>query len=150
MTARLIFRQGSTCSPEELVVTSGETEALNLAIRAVASPGDVVAVESPGCYGILLALEALRMRAVEIPHVPQRGIDLEKLRDAVQRHRVKTILGTATCHNVFGDCASDDSKAELVQFATALNIPIIDGDPFGDLIFTGARPRPLKAFDKTG
>jgi DNA-binding transcriptional MocR family regulator len=148
--ARLIFRQGSTCSPEDLMITSGETEALNLAVRAVASPGEVVAVESPGCYAILQALEALRMRAVEIPRVPHRGIDLEKLRAAAERYRIKTILLSATCHNTFGDCPSDESKANIVQFATALNIPVIEGDPFGDLVFTGDRPRPLKAFDKTG
>jgi DNA-binding transcriptional MocR family regulator len=46
--ARLMFRQGATCSPKEIVVTSGGTEALNLAIRAVAKPGDVVGARVRG------------------------------------------------------------------------------------------------------
>jgi DNA-binding transcriptional MocR family regulator len=148
--ARLVFRQGASCSPDEVLVTAGETEALSLSVRAVAGPGDVVAVESPGCYGILQALEAFRMRAVEIPHVPHNVIDLEQLAAAVERHRVKALLLTATCHNAFGDCASDESKARVVAFAARHALPIIEGDPFGDLVFSGERPRPLKAFDTTG
>jgi len=148
--ARLVFRQGATCTPDDILVTSGETEALNLSVRAVAQPGDVVAVESPGCYEILQALEAFQMRAIEIPHVRHHGIDLDLLDAATRRHRIKGVLLTATCHNALGDCASDESKAELVSFATRRDLPIIEGDPFGDLVFSGERPRPLKAFDKAG
>ena len=133
-----------------MLVTSGETEALNLCLRAVAKPGDVVAVDSPGCYAILQALEAFQMRAVEIPHVPRAGMDRALLAAAVRKHRVKAIVVVATCHSAFGDCDSDESKAELVAFATRHDIPIIEGDPFGDLVYSGERPRPLKAFDTTG
>jgi DNA-binding transcriptional MocR family regulator len=148
--ARLVFRQGAHCSPDDVLVTSGETEALNLAIRAVAKPGDVVVVESPGCFEILSALAAYRMRAVAIPHVMQQGISLDLLEAAAKKHPVKAVLLTATCHNAFGDCASDESKGALVSFATERGIAIIEGDPFGDLVFSGRRPRPLKAFDKAG
>jgi DNA-binding transcriptional MocR family regulator len=148
--ARLVFRQGAQCSPDDVLVTSGETEALNLAIRAVAKPGDVVAVESPGCYEILQALAAFQMRAVEIPHVLHEGVALDLLAAAVKKNPVKAILLTATCHNAFGDCASEESKAALVSFATRNEVAIIEGDPFGDLVFARSRPRPLKAFDEDG
>src|SRR5262249_57731298 len=95
--ARLMFRQGATCSPDEIVVTSGGTEALNLAIRAVARPGDVVGVESPGCYENLQALEALEMRALELPHQPRTGVDLEKLESVARKHRLKAIMLTSSC-----------------------------------------------------
>ena len=65
--AWLVFRQGATCSADHVLVTSGSTEALNLSIRAVTKPGDVVAVESPSCYETLQVLEALHLRAVEVP-----------------------------------------------------------------------------------
>jgi DNA-binding transcriptional MocR family regulator len=148
--ARLVFRQGATCSPDDVLVTSGETEATNLAVRAVTRPGDVVAVESPGCYEFLQALGTFRLRAVEIPHVRGRGIDLDLLAAAMRKHRIKAILVTATCNNALGDCASDEAKKELVRFATEHEVPIIEGDPFGDLVFSGERPRPLKAFDTAG
>ncbi len=148
--ARLVFRQGASCTPDDVLVTSGETEALNLSIRAIAKPGDIVAVESPGCCEILQALGTLQLRAVEIPHVLHRGIDLELLAAAAKQHSIKAILLTATCHNAFGDCASDESKSAVVAFATQHDVPIIEGDPFGELVFSGGRPRSLKAFDKTG
>jgi DNA-binding transcriptional MocR family regulator len=148
--ARLVFRQGVQCSPDDVLVTSGEAEALNLSIRAVAKPGDVVAVESPGCYDILGALAAYRMRALEIPHVLHEGISLAFLAAAVKKHRVKAILLTATCHTAFGDCVRDESKAAVVSFATRHGIAVIEGDPFGDLVFSGVRPRSLKSFDTAG
>jgi DNA-binding transcriptional MocR family regulator len=148
--ARLVFRQGASCSPDDIIVTSGGTEAFNLSIRAVAQPGDVVAVESPGCYEILQVLESLRMRAVEVPHVPQKGLDLDLLAGAAKRHRLKAILVNATCHNPLGDCVDDANKAALVAFASAHDVPVIEADTFGDLVFSGERPRTLKAFDTTG
>ena len=148
--ARLAFRQGATCVPDDVIVTSGATEALNLSIRAVAEPGDVVAVESPGCYEILQALESLHMRALEVPHVPGKGIDLDLLAMSARKHQIKAIVLNATCHNPLGDCMTDARKAEIVAFATRHDIALVEGDTFGDLVFSGERPKPLKAFDKTG
>jgi DNA-binding transcriptional MocR family regulator len=148
--ARLVFRQGATCLPDDIVITSGVTEALNLSVRAVARPGNVVAVESPGCYEILQALEAMQIRAFEVPHVPRSGFDLALLASAVKRHRIKAILVNATCHNPLGDCLSDERKAEIVDFATAHDVALIETDTFGDLVFSGERPRTLKSYDRTG
>jgi DNA-binding transcriptional MocR family regulator len=147
--ARLAFRQGVTCSPDDIVITSGSVEAYNLSIRAVTRPGDVVAVESPGCFEILRALEALQLRAVEIPHIPKLGINLDLLRRATAQHAIKAILVTATCHNPVGDCVDDVRKEAIVRFATERQIPILEGDAFGELVFSGERPRALKAFDTT-
>lgn len=148
--ARLIFRQGAACSIDDIVITSGSTEAIHLAIRAVAHPGDVIAVESPSCYETLHALEALQMRAVEIPHRPHAGIDLELLTTVAERTRVKALITNATCHNPTGDCVAEVHKAQLVAFATRRDIGIIEGDTFGELLFSGQRPRSLKSYDTAG
>jgi DNA-binding transcriptional MocR family regulator len=148
--ARITFRQGVICTADEIIVTSGGTEALSLCIRAITKPGDVVAVESPGCYEFLQALDAYRLRAVEIPRTPREGIDLDALAAAFDRHRISALLIEASCHNSLGDCVRDDRKAAVVALATRHDIPIIEGDPFGDLVFSGDRPRPLKSFDRNG
>jgi DNA-binding transcriptional MocR family regulator len=148
--ARLVFRQGASCSADDILVTSGSTEATNLALRAVTRPGDVVAVESPSCYETLQVLEALHLRAVEIPHVTHAGIDLDKLAAVATRHRVAAILTIGTCHNPFGDIATDESKAQVVGFAARHDIPVVEGDTFGDLVYTAPRPRTLKSFDTAG
>jgi DNA-binding transcriptional MocR family regulator len=148
--ARMSFRRGATCTADDILITAGGTEALSLCVRAVTKPGDVVAVESPGCYEILQALEAYGLRAIEIPHVTGKGINREALAAAIDRHTISAVLMEATCHNALGDCTSDDSKAAIVALAARHNIPILEGDAFGDLVFSGERPRPLKAFDRTG
>ena len=148
--ARLAFRQGTVCVPDAVLVTSGATEALNLSIRAVTAPGDIVAVESPGCYEFLQALESLHLRALEVPHVAHKGLDLDLLGSAVRTHRIKAIVLNATCHNPLGDVVDDESKAAIVAFAEQHGIAIIESDTFGDLVYSGERPRPLKAFDRTG
>ena len=148
--ARLVYRQGASCRPDDIIVTSGSTEAINLSMRVVARPGDVVAVESPGCYDMLHALEALHIRALEVPHVRHQGLDFDVLESASKKHRIKAMLVNATCHNPLGDCLSDARKAEIVAFAAAHGIAIIEADTFGDLVFSGERPRTLKAFDTDG
>jgi DNA-binding transcriptional MocR family regulator len=147
--ARLMFRQGTECKPDDIIVTAGATEALSLAIRATTEPGDVVAVESPGCFEMLRGLEAMRLRALEIPH-RAGGIDLDLLRVAVRRHRVKAVMLNATCHNPIGDCATDAVKAEIARFADRHRIAVIESDTFGDLVFSGVRPRTVKSFDTGG
>lgn len=148
--ARLMFLQGVTCTADDVIVTSGSTEALHLALRAITRPGDIVAIESPSCYESLQVLESLHLRALEIPHIRHEGMDFAKLEAAASRHRLAAILTTATCHNPFGDCADDGAKARLVAFATRHAIPIVEGDCFGDLVFVPPRPRSMKAFDTEG
>jgi DNA-binding transcriptional MocR family regulator len=148
--ARLAFRQGITCTPDDILVTTGATEAFNLSVRAVARPGDIIAVESPGCYRLLQALETLGMRAVEIPHVAGRGMSLDWLKAVVGRHPVKAVLVTATCQSPTGDVGSDESMEELVAFATEAGLAVIESDMFGELVWNGERPRSLKSFDTSG
>jgi DNA-binding transcriptional MocR family regulator len=145
-----MFRQGSDCRPDDIIVTAGATEALSLAIRAIAAPGDVIGVESPGCFEMLQGLQALHLRALEIPHRAGGGLDLDELRVAVRKHRVRAVMLNATCHNPIGDAATDGMKADLARFAARHRIAIVESDTFGDLMFSGLRPRTVKSFDRAG
>ncbi|MFU1923672.1 aminotransferase class I/II-fold pyridoxal phosphate-dependent enzyme, partial [Klebsiella pneumoniae] len=66
---------------EELVISNGALEALNLCLQVVTRPGDLVAIEAPAFYATLQVLERLKLKAVEIPVHPREGIDLEVLAD---------------------------------------------------------------------
>ena len=68
---------GMRLSASDIQVTNGCTEALNLALRAVANPGDTIAVESPTFYGLLQTLESLGLKALEIPTSPRTGISVD-------------------------------------------------------------------------
>ena len=70
---------GKLVKPENIVITSGAIDAINLCLRSVAEPGDAVIVESPSYYGFLQLIEYLGMNAIEIPADPKTGINLEIL-----------------------------------------------------------------------
>ena len=135
---------------EELIVTSGAIEALNLCLAAVAQPGDLVAVESPGFYAGLQALERLGMRALEIPVHPQHGLDLDALAQALQRHPVKACWFMTTFQNPTGASLSAEGKQRLVALLAQHGIPLIEDDVYGELYFGPAAPLPAKAYDRAG
>ena len=64
--ARRYALQGMNVSPDEIVITAGALEALNLSLQAVTEPGDWVVVENPCFYGALQALERLRLKALSV------------------------------------------------------------------------------------
>ncbi len=148
--ARLLALSGVTASADDLVVTSGGLDALNLALRAVTRPGDVVAVESPTFFGVLQAIEALGLSAVEVPSHPQTGVDLALLERAIRRHRAKAAIVMTTSHNPLGCVMSDSAKEELVGLVTRLGVALIEDDVYGELAHQETRPRPAKAFDRGG
>lgn len=135
---------------EEITVTCGGMEALNLAIRAVTRPGDIVAVESPAYYGILQTLESLGLEVILIPGTSHDGIELELLADAVERHPVKALILVPSFNNPSGSCMSEANRIELLELLADHNLPLVEDDIYGDLHFGAERPRPVKAFDQDG
>jgi len=148
--ARRSLDWGGRLAPEEIVVTCGATEALYLCLRAVAQPGDVVAIESPAYFGTLLLLEALGMQVIEIPSHPRHGMCLDLLGDALKKHRIRACIASPNFSNPLGSSMPDESKRELVAMLGRRNIPLIEDDLYGDVYFGTARPRAAKAFDGEG
>jgi DNA-binding transcriptional MocR family regulator len=151
---RLIARRSLDCgcslSSRDIEITFGSTEALNLCLRAVAEPGDTIAVESPTYYGILQMIESLRMKALEIPTHPRKGISLEALDSAIKKHKIKACFVMPNFHNPLGGCMPEESKKQLVELLARREIPLIEDDIHGDLHFGTTRPKTAKAFDKQG
>lgn len=135
---------------EELVVTGGALEALNLCLTAVAQPGDLIAVESPGFYAGLQALERLKMKALEIPVHPQEGLDLAALAEALKRHPVKACWFMTSFQNPMGASLSADKKKALVELLARHEVPLIEDDVYGELFFGSRSVLPAKAFDRKG
>jgi DNA-binding transcriptional MocR family regulator len=118
--ARHALRARINVAPEDIVVTHGCTEALTLALRAVANPGDVIAVESPTYYGLLQILESLGMRALEIPCSPQTGMSLEALDLAAQTYdNIKAVCVVPNLQNPLGCVMPDTHKQRLVNWCAA-------------------------------
>lgn len=148
--ARRYLRSGARVDPEEIVVTSGALEALNLSLQILTRPGDIVAVESPAFYGCLQAIEALRLRVLEIPSHPRHGVDTGAFAAALKRHPIRACWLMSNFQNPLGALMPDDSKRELVELLDKHDIPIIEDDVYSELFFGRHRPKPLKAFDRKG
>ncbi len=148
--ARRAFLAGCSLAPDEIVITSGCTEALHLALRAVCKPGDLVAVESPTYFGILQILQAQGLRALEIPTRPDTGISLSALRFAIENHPVKAAVVMTNFSNPLGSCMTPDRKRDLVEMLSAAGIPLVENDIYGELAFSGQHPGVAKTYDRTG
>lgn len=148
--AQRAFSYDCDLAPGELVVTAGCTEAMCLCLQAVCSPGDLVAIESPTYFGIISALEALHLRALEIPSHPRTGMSLDALRFALDNHPVKAVVAIPNFSNPTGSLMGDEDKRGLVELLARKGIPLIENDINGELHFSARRPRPAKAFDRDG
>ena len=148
--ARRYLRSGVQVSPDEIVITSGALEALNLSLQILTRPGDIVAIESPAFYGCLQAVEALGLRAVEIPCHPQHGVDVAAFSQTLARHPVRACWLMANFQNPLGALVPEETKRELVALLDKHDIPVIEDDVYSELFFGRQRPKPLKAFDRKG
>ncbi len=148
--AQRMVNLGVHATPDDILATNGAQEAIIIALRAVTEPGDIVAVESPSFPGILQALEVVGLKAIEIPAHPSEGLSLEGLQVAIEQWPVKACIAVTNHSNPMGMRMSNDQKRKLVTLLEDAAIPLIEDDIYGDLHHTGDRPRPAKAFDRTG
>ncbi len=148
--ARRYLQSGAPLSHEELIITLGCTEALNLALRAVTKPGDTVAVETPAYFGFFQILQSLGLRVLEVPTDPREGLCLDALRTALTHGEVKAVLTMPSFQNPLGACMSDENKERLFRLLVEFDVVAIEDDIYGDLHFENERPKPLKAWDTDG
>ena len=148
----LWFRACSLDLPtSELLITNGSTEALSVAVRAVAQAGDAIVVESPVYFGLLQMIENLGMKAIAVPCVEDQGMSMEAL-DYVLEHQtgIKAIVVMPNFQNPLGCTMPDKNKKHLLRLAEQYDVAVIEDDVFADLSPQSERPRPLKAWDKHG
>jgi DNA-binding transcriptional MocR family regulator len=148
--ARLMRQAGCQCTPEDIIVTNGCLEALTLALRVIAKPGDRVAIESPTYFGILQVMESLGLKAVEIATHPGSGIDVAALQEAIQKNTISACVLMPNHHNPLGSRMPEENKQRVVEMLSAAGIPLIEDDVYGVLSYGQPRPKAAKAYDRSG
>ncbi len=141
---------GGKLGPEDIVTTSGCMEALSFCMLSVAEKGDTIAVESPVYFGILQLARNLGLHVLELPTHPVDGIELDALKKALEKKKVKLCLLISNFNNPLGSCMPDEHKKEVVRLMEKHNVPLIEDDLFGDLYFGDHRPATCKSFDESG
>ena len=154
----LLSERGITATTDELLITSGSQQGIDLIARVMVSPGDVVLVELPTFTG---GIAAFRNAQAELVGVPQdaSGIDLDALDDIWRRQHaigktIKLLYVIPNFQNPTGSLLDLSRRPRLVEWAARRDILIVEDDPYGSLYFedvaSAAETRPLRAFDRDG
>jgi DNA-binding transcriptional MocR family regulator len=148
--ARRASLDGYSLEPSEIIATHGCIEALQVALRTVTRPGDVVVVESPTYFTFLEILESLGLRTIEVPAHPVDGVSLEALEMALEQHPVKAFLLVANAQNPLGCTLTDEKKHRIAELCADYGVVIIEDEINADLHFGESRPKPIRAFSAGG
>jgi DNA-binding transcriptional MocR family regulator len=143
----LLAKRGWPVTPDELCITSGCQHALFLALLACCQRGDVVAVESPGFYGVLQLLEQLGLQVMEIPTSTATGMDMDALEEALGRWDIQACVVSPAFATPGGALMSDVSRRRLMALAEKYDLAVIEDDIYAESGFSQV-PDTLKALDE--
>lgn len=146
--AVLMGNSGNEVNSEDLVVTVGCQEAINLAISACTAPGDKILIESPTYFGIFQAILSKGRIPVEVETSAETGVVLASLFEAVEAHRPTACLLVSNFSNPIGASIPDADKELIVKFLAEHGVTLIENDIYGELYFGAKRPRSCKSFDQ--
>lgn len=148
--AELMAAEGVDADPEDIVVTNGAQQALDLIGKVLIDPGDEIVVEAPAYVGALSAFAAYEPRFLTVP-LDEEGMVVDALRDLlVAGARPKFVYTVPDFHNPAGVTMSLERRQALVALCREAGIPIVEDDPYAMLRFEGpALPR-LRALDPEG
>ncbi len=148
--ARKLARDaGIACSPDEVLITSGSLQGLDLVNQVLLSPGDTVIVEQMTYGGALTRLNRLGVNIVGVP-VDRDGLSSDRLEaalDYLERRgiRPKYIYTIPTVQNPTATVMSEGRRAELLALSKAYSVPIFEDECYADLVWDGKRPTALRA-----
>lgn len=145
--AMLMAEEDTPADPEDMVVTAGAQQGLDLIAKVIVDPGDVIAIEAPAYVGALSAFGAYEPRYLQID-LDRDGMIVEQLEDALLKGaRPKFVYTVPNFHNPAGVTMSRERREHLVALCREASIPIVEDNPYGLLRFEGERHPTLRSLD---
>ncbi len=135
LIAQRYLRQGIKVGIDEIIITNGAIEALSLSLAALTQPGDKVIIEAPAFYGVLQTLERLQLEPIAVSVDPDTGIDINELERALASHQVSACWLMSNFHNPTGASIPDIDRPRIVSLLAAYQVPLIEDDVYGELLF---------------
>jgi 2-aminoadipate transaminase len=142
VAARSAPHLGRAVAPEEVLITSGSQQAMDLLARVLVDPGDTVAVEAPTYPGALATFRNAGARFLAVP-CDEHGMvveELDRLLGACRRETgrlPKLIYSIVNFSNPSGACLAAARRTALAAVARARGVPVLEDDPYGELRFRG-------------
>ena len=134
---------GWASDADEIVVTSGARQAIDLTARALLDPGDVAVTESPTFVGSLSSLRTTGARVIGVPYRAD-GLDLDALEQVLARHEVKVVVLQTASQNPTGNDMSEEGRERLARLAMERNFFIVEDGVYSDLRYEGSPGRPMR------
>jgi len=145
MITRHTARYGITITPDNVLVTSGAQQALDLIGKVFINPGDRILVEAPTHVGALQAWNSYQAEYVSVP-LDAEGIQMDLVEGAL-RSGPKLLYVLPNFHNPTGITLSLARRLKLMAQADHYGVPIIEDDPYGQLRYEGEHIAPLAVLD---
>lgn len=134
--ADTMTEMGVPCGAENIAITSGSQQALDLMGRIFCDEGDTVLIESPTFLGALQSFNAYGVQYAAVP-VDDDGVLVDELEKAVAETSPKFMYLLPTFQNPTGVTMSLERRVRVIEIAEAANVPILEDDPYGQLRFAG-------------
>ena len=148
LIANKYLRQGIATTADDIVITSGALDALNLSLEALTQAGDYILLQQHIFYGAWQASERLGLQVISIPEHPQFGFDLDAFEHALQRYPIKVCWLMLNSHNPIGFTVSDEIKARIGELLRQYQVHLIEDDVYQELYFGQQKPLSMKYFDQ--
>ncbi|WP_137699753.1 aminotransferase-like domain-containing protein [Marimonas lutisalis] len=144
-------RAGMNVPPEQVLVTTGSLQAMDLVNKALLNPGDVVLLEEANYMGAIKKLRALGVTPYPVA-LDEHGIRMDALEEALQTlanqgTKPKFIYTIPTIQNPTGSVLPEDRRRQMLALAKKYDVPIFEDDCYADLVFSGTRPPAIHALD---
>ncbi len=142
-----VQKYGVPAEQENILITNGSQQALDLIGKMFINPGDVILTEGPTYLGAIQSLRAYQARFVTVP-LDEDGIQTDKLEEVLEHHPVKFIYVLPNFHNPAGVTMTLERRLRLVELAAKYGVFIVEDDPYGELRFEGEDVAPLVVLHK--
>ena len=146
--ASFMQAKGAPVAADQLVVTTGSQQALDLLGKTLISPGDKVIVEGPT---FLATIQCFRLYGAELVSAPVDGdgVDVERLEQLIVEHRPKFVYLIPTFGNPSGATLTLERRRRVLEIAARHQTLIVEDDPYGDLYFDTPPPPSLLALSES-
>ncbi|MBC6935266.1 MAG: PLP-dependent aminotransferase family protein [Chloroflexi bacterium] len=140
---------GIRCSADQVLITGGTQQALDLVVQALLSENDTLVTENPTYLGMI---DIARTRRVQVHGISldEDGIRLDMLENFILDHHPKLIYVMPTFQNPTGTVMPLHRRRQLINLATEYKIPVLEDAVYHELRFEGEPLPPLKALDEEG
>ncbi len=135
-------------SMDEMLITSGSTQGMDLISKVFINPGDTILVEAPTFLGALQTFNSYEANTVSIP-MDDEGIIVEELERLINEYKPKIIYCIPTFQNPSGNTLGVERRKRIAKLATEYDIIVIEDDPYCDLRYDGERVPTIKEFDES-